>query len=375
MRLLITTDTVGGVWTYTKELSEGLLLRGHHVLLISMGRLPSSDQHDWTRRMESQWSDRFSYLPTDYPLEWMRNNDSCYCAAERLLLSQIAAWAPDALHLNQFCYGALPTDLPKTVIAHSDVVSWHQACRGGLPTDSSWFRHYHDTVSRGLAQAHAVVAPTWWMLDALCSNFAVAAYRTVIPNGRALPASRASSKRAMQAVTIGRLWDEGKNVRLLEKVSSPMPLLVGGELALETEPPFTSSRLMLLGPLSEQQTLALFAHSSLYIATSRYEPFGLAPLEAALCGCAIVASDLPSLREVWGNSALYFKSADDLSRLLHALHRDPALVRQSARQAYARARSKFSRDAMIESYINLYDRLRRPIRALSLQEGAVQHVV
>ena len=51
----------------------------------------------------------------------------------------------------------------------------------------------------------------------------------------------------MQAVTIGRVWDEGKNVRLLEEVDSPMPMLVGGELALETEPAFASSRLRFAG--------------------------------------------------------------------------------------------------------------------------------
>jgi len=37
-----------------------------------------------------------------------------------------------------------------------------------------------------------------------------------------------------------------------------------------------------------------------------YEPFGLAPLEAALSRCAIVANDIPSLREVWGSAAMYF---------------------------------------------------------------------
>ncbi len=29
MRVLLTTDTVGGVWTFTRELTAGLLARGH----------------------------------------------------------------------------------------------------------------------------------------------------------------------------------------------------------------------------------------------------------------------------------------------------------------------------------------------------------
>ena len=63
-----------------------------------------------------------------------------------------------------------------------------------------------------------------------------------------------------------------------------------------------------------------FRQSAIYLCASRYEPFGLAPLEAALCGCALVLRDLPSLREIWGNSALFFG------------HRRPHPTPRSARQ-------------------------------------------
>ena len=52
--------------------------------------------------------------------------------------------------------------------------------------------------------------------------------------------------------------------------------------------------------LSEEQMRELLGRAAIYIATSRYEPFGLAPLEAALSRCALVANDIPSLRELWG---------------------------------------------------------------------------
>ena len=44
MRLLMTTDTVGGVWTFTKELTGGMLARGCEVTLVSLGKLPSPGQ-------------------------------------------------------------------------------------------------------------------------------------------------------------------------------------------------------------------------------------------------------------------------------------------------------------------------------------------
>ena len=75
--------------------------------------------------------------------------------------------------------------------------------------------------------------------------------------------------------------------------------------------------------LSEDAVFAAFRSSSIYVAASRYEPFGLAALEAALCGCAIVARDIPSLREVWGEAAVYFRDAEGLERLLGALRLPP----------------------------------------------------
>jgi hypothetical protein len=291
-----------------------------------------------------------------------------------MLMAQIRAWRPDVLHLNQFCYGGLPTYVPKVVVAHSDVMSWSQACRGEMPHDSVWFRHYMEVVSRGIAQAQAVVAPTRWMMNSVCSNYDVSAYQAVIANGRAIPKTNAGRAKKMQAATIGRVWDEGKNVRLLEEVGSPMPVLVGGELSLEAEPPFTSSRLQLLGQLSEEAALRLFAETSIYIATSRYEPFGLAPVEAALSGCAIVAHDIASFREVWDESALYFGSAGELTQLLHTLHADPALLSRAASEAGARARALFSRERMVEKYLALYARLGAPLNSTSRNEASAQYV-
>ena len=72
----------------------------------------------------------------------------------------------------------------------------------------------------------------------------------------------------------------------------------------------------------------LYSRASIYAATARYEPFGIAPLEAAFSRCAIVANDIPSYREIWGESAIYFRTncadslAETMRELLHALAHD-----------------------------------------------------
>src|SRR6185503_2777268 len=111
-----------------------------------------------------------------------------------------------------------------------------------------------------------------------------------------------------------------------------------------------------LGPLEECDLFALFRVSSMYIATSIYEPFGLAPLEAALCGCAVLANDIPSLREVWGDAALYFEDADALSRLLGQLHTSTEMLMEARQRAGTRA-LELNAARMTAEYLALYSEL------------------
>ena len=74
------------------------------------------------------------------------------------------------------------------------------------------------------------------------------------------------------------------------------------------------------GKAAKVQVLSFASRASIYAATSRYEPFGMAALEAALSRCALVANDIPSFREVWGEAALYFR-ANDASSLASLVRR------------------------------------------------------
>jgi len=54
---------------------------------------------------------------------------------------------------------------------------------------------------------------------------------------------------------------------------------------------------------------SLFAHASAFVYPSRYEGFGMSPLEAMQCGCPVVCADSSSLPEVVGDAALMFDPA------------------------------------------------------------------
>ena len=112
----------------------------------------------------------------------------------------------------------------------------------------------------------------------------------------------------------------------------------------------------MLGEQSQRQLRNLYGSASIYAATSRYEPFGLAPLEAAFSRCALIANDIPVFRELWGESAFYFRQNDgtDLARSIRWLSSDPKLRQKYADAAYERACKNFTAEKMVDQYKCLY---------------------
>jgi glycosyltransferase involved in cell wall biosynthesis len=86
--------------------------------------------------------------------------------------------------------------------------------------------------------------------------------------------------------------------------------------------------------LAEYQSAA-----SIYVAPALYEPFGLTVLEAALSGCALVLSDIPSFRENWSGAALLIPTNDQdqwcttLNHLINERDARLALARLAQRRA------------------------------------------
>lgn len=367
MHILITTDTVGGVWTYTQELVSGLLARGHQVTLASFGRLPSSEQILWVKSQPD-----LDYRPTEYRLEWMEVAANDIEESKQFLKMLVEEVQPDVLHLSQYCYGDLVVDVPKIVIAHSDVVGWWFSVHGKAPEDSAWLRWYKKTVRNGLRGADIVVAPSYWMLEMLCEHYECPAHAEVVYNGRTPSLFATKTEKEHIAATVGRLWDEGKNVALLlqqnlfSSDNIAMPIHVAGPCEgpqshgnSMAEKLMKQSGVHFTGELSQTQIAELLSRSSVYVATSCFEPFGLAPLEAAFSGCALLLNDIPSFRELWGDAALYFKynDATDLGHKLRYLKENPEIQNKYGQLAYKTACEKFSTQRMLTEYEHLYQNM------------------
>jgi glycogen(starch) synthase len=116
--------------------------------------------------------------------------------------------------------------------------------------------------------------------------------------------------------------------------------------------------LLRLGSLDPAVLAAWLARAAIFVLPARYEPFGLAVLEAALARCALVLGDIPSLREIWDASALYVcpNDADESSAALRRLIQDPILRDDFAERAHQRALA-FTPKRMAEGYVKLYREL------------------
>jgi glycosyltransferase involved in cell wall biosynthesis len=361
MHVLVTTDTLSGLWTYTQELVTGLANRGVKVTLVSFGDIPLPEQTSWMSSLEG-----LEYHPTAFRLHWMQEGEFDLRESSAYLTELVREIRPDLLHLNHVSYGSLRVDTPRIVVAHGDYVSWWRGVHGRDPKESRWLSEYRETMIRGLQSANATVAPSKWMLETIRGCYVRPRREMVIYNGRNPTSFNPYVSKEKSVLAVGRMWDAGKQVSLLTRHSHPLPLcIVGGEVPVaEQRTPIRADvkvetdnvKVAVRGAQTEAQMRVLYSRASIYVATARYEPFGMAALEAAFSRCAIVANDIPSFREIWGEAALYFQANDSasLASTIQRLHDEPDLCRMYALRSYQRARECFTARRMVDEYLRLY---------------------
>ena len=353
-RVLLTTDSVGGVWQYALELARGLIECGDEVALATMGGKLSRNQ-----LKEAAAIAGLSLYPSAWKLAWM---DEPWADVERAgdwLLSVAAQVRPTVVHLNDYSHGALPWDGPVLMVGHSCVLSWWQAVNATAAPEPDWTR-YREAVRRGLQAAGRVVSPSWAMLGALQRHYGPLRATQVIHNARSTSRWNDLTRREPLILAAGRMWDPAKNFGALAAVAPQLawPVCIAGEPRHPDGSELVLPNVRVLGQLSSAQLATWFARASIYALPARYEPFGLSALEAAQAGCALVLGDIDSLREVWGDAALFVPPDDHdaLSAALQRLIADPALRADHAARAQMRA-MRYVPEAMVDQYRAAYHEL------------------
>jgi glycosyltransferase involved in cell wall biosynthesis len=350
LHVLMTADAVGGVWQYALDLLEGLRPHGVRTTIVVLGPSPSADQQATAEAAGA------TLILTGLPLDWAAHSPQEVEVTTGAIARIVAQTRPDLLHLNSPALAAPARfNVPVVAVCHSCVATWWQAVKGGpLPEEFVWRT---ELVARGYASADRILAPTFAFAQATAQTYGLQQAPTVVRNGRrSVPVSR--SVPAEQFVfTAGRLWDEGKNFAAIDRVASRLtvPVLAAGPLEGPNGTQVNAVHAKALGRLSGAEIAQHLSAKPIFISIARYEPFGLAVLEAAQMECALVLSDIPTFRELWGDAALFVDPSSEsaIAEGIERLSQNPEARAALGRAARERA-DAYTVDAMSTGVLNTY---------------------
>lgn len=341
--ILISADALGGVWQYTLDLAAGLTRRGAVVSVALMGPAPSLER---IARAEAISGARI--LATGLPLDWTAENATDVRAASQALARLATEVDADLVHLHSPALALADFPAPVVAVCHSCVATWWDAVASGpLPDDLAWRR---DLAAEGCRKADRLIAPTRAFARATRDAYGLARAPLVVRNGRDAP-SAPEAEPAPHAFTAGRLWDPAKNAAALDRLAPclSVPVRAAGPVAGPTGQRVEFSALHSLGRLDDEEIARELSRRPVFVSLARYEPFGLAVLEAAGAGCALVLSDIASFRELWDGAALFVPPDDEATAAgaIESLFSDP--VRRAALGRAARGRAAgYGTPAMVE---------------------------
>ncbi|MDN2564900.1 glycosyltransferase family 4 protein [Aquibium sp. A9E412] len=345
--VLMTLDAVGGVWRYALDLGRALQAAGTAVTFAGFGPQP-----DASKAAEAADAGRLVWLPA--PLDWTAEGEAALEAVPQLLGELVARHRVDLVHLNLPSQAAgLALDVPVLAVSHSCVATWFRAVRGsGLPAPLAW---HHARNAAGLAAADTVVAPSASHAAMLARTYGPSVAARVVPNA-VRPLAPAARKQPF-VFAAGRWWDEGKNGATLDRAAADArwPVLAAGPTHGPDGQTFGFAHARHLGEIPNTAARRHMAEAGIVVSPSIYEPFGLAALEAASGGAALVLADNATYRELWDGAALFAAPADaaGFAAAINRLADDDALRADLAGRARVRA-AGFTQERQVRAMQGLY---------------------
>ena len=353
MRLLMTCDAVGGVWTYAADLARGLAAQGVEVTLAVLG----------PRLEETIQLSGVEVVHTGLPLDWTAESAAELRGASMRIARLACETGADLVHLNSPALAAdAGFDVPVLGVCHSCLATWWAAVKGDAPPPD--FRWRIAATARGYAACDVLVAPSSAFVEA---TFKTYGFRPqLVRNGRALaPAAGGAVVRRLGVVSTGRLWDEGKDTATLDAMAAHLgaPVLALGPCEGPQGRRVTLSHARAVGQVPAAHVVVALEQASVFVSTAVYEPFGLGVLEAAQAGCALVLSDIATFRELWDGAAVFVPPRDGagFAGAVRALLDNPAEAERRGAAAQARA-AHYGLDAMVENMLQAYRALLEPGR-------------
>ena len=119
--------------------------------------------------------------------------------------------------------------------------------------------------------------------------------------------------------------------------------------------PELANRVIITGYVADENLAAIYSGALAFVYPSKYEGFGLPPLEAMQCGTPVITSNNSSLPEVVGGAGILvdIKSMDELINSLYKIYADSGFRNELSVKALDRAK-KFNWSACTEKTVKIY---------------------
>ena len=334
--LLITTDAVGGVWSYSVALARGMASRGQSCVLAVLGPAPDAAQ-----RADASRIGGCSLVETGLPLEWTLRGRTELDQVVAGLAATATRLGATAAHLHAPALACQPWPMQVVATAHSCMATWWDAVHNSTPPPPDHIAWHAAATRQGLLSGDAVIAPSAAFAAALQRVYRLTRPLHVVHNGLPEP-DLDRAERGAFVLAAGRLWDPAKNIGVLDAAAAqlPVPVRVAGAVSAPGGAAVRFAALDVLGTLLPEQLGNAMAQTAIFVSPSCYEPFGLAVLEAAQRGAPLILADIPTFRELWSDAALFVPARDPAAwaSAITALMADPGARTRLGAAASARSR-------------------------------------
>lgn len=157
------------------------------------------------------------------------------------------------------------------------------------------------------------------------------------------------------ALAFDRLRQQGFDYQLvLAGATDPFYPEIKGHVARITY----HESVIMPGRVSDEDLLYLYNAADLFVLSSLSEGFGLTALEAAACGIPIACSDIPTLREIMGASAVYFDpmNVSNMADIMADILNNPIRAEEMANASLRRTQYFSWKQAALDT-IKVYESL------------------
>lgn len=334
---------------------------------------------------------RFSRLPLVGRSKVARN-------ADRMLnrMSDYPRWLRpradqfDLFHIVDHSYAQLALELEpaRTVVTCHDLNTFRCLLEPEKEPRPRWFRAMTQRILDGMTSCARVVCASAAVRDEVLRHRLVPPGRLAVVHNGVHPSCSPLPDPRADALASELLGDDGgqaipyllhvgstvarKRIDLLLEIFASVRKQLPSARLVRVGGPFTSAQVRLaenLGirdaihvlPFLDRETLAaIYRRASAVVLPSDAEGFGLPVVEALACGCPVIASDLPVLREVGGSGTAFCK-VGDIAAWTHAVlelvrNSPPGAVERRRQSAHAHA-AQFSWSATAQKLADIYRRV------------------